>query len=153
MTTATVIHSTITIERTYAAAPERVFAAWADPKTKRRWFADSEGSQASAFEMDFRVGGREHARFRAENGADIVNDGVYHDIVPGQRIVVGYSMAMGDRRFSVSLGTVELQPSGGGTRLVYTEQAAFFEGGDGPAMREQGWRALLGRLDAALAAG
>lgn len=34
----------------------------------------------------------------------------------------------------------------GGTKLIFTEQAAFFEGGDGPQMREDGWRQLLERL-------
>ena len=34
-----VLHSTYTIERTYAATPERVFAALSDPAKKRRWFA------------------------------------------------------------------------------------------------------------------
>lgn len=36
MTTEPVIHSTSTIDRCYAAAPQRVFAAWADPASKRR---------------------------------------------------------------------------------------------------------------------
>jgi hypothetical protein len=37
-------------------------------------------------------------------------------------------------------------PSGTGTDLVLTHQGAFFEGADGPEMREAGWRKLLGRL-------
>jgi hypothetical protein len=34
-----------------------------------------------------------------------------------------------------------------GLRLTYTEQAAFLDGGDGPQMREKGWRGLLQNLD------
>lgn len=153
MTSNTVVHSTITIERTYpAATPARVFAAWSDPKIKRRWFAEGEGFEVLAFEMDFRVGGRERASFRAGADAEFSNDTIYQDIVPGQRIVSAYTMSAGERRISASLGTVELQPSGDGTRLVYTEQVAFFEGADGPQRREQGWRELLARLAEALAA-
>jgi hypothetical protein len=33
-----------------------------------------------------------------------------------------------------------------------THQAAFFEGADGPAMREDGWRKLLDKLSAGIAA-
>ncbi|WAS91088.1 SRPBCC family protein [Nannocystis punicea] len=153
MITESVVHSTITIERTYPVAPERVFRAWADPKQKRRWFAEGEGWEVVQFDLDFREGGRETARFRhATNNAEFRNEGHYEDIVPNRRIVVAYTMSAGDRRISASLGTVELRPQGDGTRLVYTEQAAFFDGADGPRMREQGWRQLLESLANELAA-
>ncbi len=54
-------------------------------------------------------------------------------------------------RFSVSLATVELTPAGAGTRLIFTEHGAFFDGADGVKMREQGWQDLLGKLDVYLA--
>ena len=41
---------------------------------------------------------------------------------------------------------MEIVPSGDGTRLTLTEQGAFFEGADGPDVREKGWRALLEAL-------
>jgi uncharacterized protein YndB with AHSA1/START domain len=31
-------HATFVIERTYEAAPARVWRAWADPEEKLRWF-------------------------------------------------------------------------------------------------------------------
>jgi hypothetical protein len=37
-------------------------------------------------------------------------------------------------------------PSEAGTDLIFTHQGAFFEGADGPEMREAGWRKLLDRL-------
>ena len=59
-------------------------------------------------------------------------------------------MAMGPAPFSASLTTVELVPSGSGTHLTYTEQGAFFDGVDSVKGREEGCRALLGKLDAEL---
>ena len=34
-----VTHATFSLERSYPAPPARVFAAWADPAAKARWFA------------------------------------------------------------------------------------------------------------------
>jgi hypothetical protein len=58
-------------------------------------------------------------------------------------------MAVAEKCISASLCTVELLPSDAGTDLIFTHQAAFFEGADGPEMREDGWRKLPGSLAAA----
>jgi uncharacterized protein YndB with AHSA1/START domain len=163
MTDRTIVHGTFVIEREYPASPARVFAAFADPATKRRWFVAGKGTEIDEFTMDFRVGGRESTRFRftggaaappgaPPNGSPMRNDTTYLDIVPERRIVFAYTMALGDKRFSASLSTVDLRASGGGTRLVFTEQAAFLDGGDGPKLREEGWRGLFSRLDEELRA-
>jgi uncharacterized protein YndB with AHSA1/START domain len=44
------------------------------------------------------------------------------------------------------LVTFELAPSEAGTDLLFTHQGAFFEGADGPKMREEGWREILDQL-------
>jgi len=146
-----VTHSTFVIERSYPAAPERVFAAFADPARKRRWFGEGETRRVEGFEMDFRVGGRERSCYRLTErspfpGAVVINDTTYQDIVPARRIVIAYTMAFGERRFSASQATFEFLPTDEGTALVFTEQGAFFEGADGPQMREDGWRKLLEKL-------
>ena len=141
-----VVHSTFSIERTYPSAPARVFAAFSNQGTKRRWFVEGEGWQIDEFTLDFRVGGREISRFRFKGGGPMGNDTVYLDIVADRRIVLAYTMTIGEKRISVSLATVELTPAGTGTRLVYTEQAAFFDGADKPEMREAGCRELLEKL-------
>ena len=70
--------------------------------------------------------------------------------MPDRRIVLAYTMAVGGRRISASLATVEIVAEGDGTRLTFTEQGAFFEGSDGAALREKGWLALLDGLGADL---
>jgi uncharacterized protein YndB with AHSA1/START domain len=150
VTERSVTHVTFVVERGYDAPPSRVFAAFASPATKRRWFAEGEGWEVEEFEVDFRVGGHERGRFRFRGGPLIRNDTVYQDIVPDERIIIAYAMTVGETRISASLATMEFRPEGSGTRLVYTEQGAFLDGQDQPADRERGCRALLDNLDAEL---
>jgi uncharacterized protein YndB with AHSA1/START domain len=146
MTERSAVHSTFTIERTYDRPPAQVFAAWADPEIKSRWFGGGEDGAPAPIEMDFRVGGRESNR--SEPGADFqfAFDGLYHDIVPDERIVFSYDLSLGGSLVSVSLATVELRATGSGTQLTYTEHGAFLDGLDDPALREQGTIGLLDEL-------
>ena len=151
-----VIHSTFVIERSYPTTPQRVFGAFSEPAKKRRWFAEGEESEIEEFEMDFRVGGRERTRYRFKAGSPfpgtaLINDTNYQDIVPDCRIVIAYTMTLGDKRISSSLATFEFLQAENGTDLIFTEQAAFFEGADGPKIREEGWRLLLEQLATELA--
>jgi uncharacterized protein YndB with AHSA1/START domain len=158
-----VLHHTFVIERRYAHPPARVFAAFASPAKKRRWMGgEAEVQHATrdahgptfvidSHTLDFRVEGMERWRFRA-NGVPMTNDGVYLDIVPDRRIVFAYTMAAGDARFSSSHTTVELVPDGDGTRMIFTEQGAYFDNkAESAAGREHGTRGLLEALVAELA--
>jgi uncharacterized protein YndB with AHSA1/START domain len=65
MTERSVTHATFTVERTYDVSPARVFAAWAEPAAKARWFGDPDQG-VEEFELDFRIGGREFNRGKVE---------------------------------------------------------------------------------------
>ena len=155
MTERSTIHNTFVVERTYAYPPERVFAAFSDPARKRRWFAEGRHHEVEEFISDFRLGGRERvqSRFRADTpfpGVALVNDGRFLNIEMNRRIVTASTMTLGDRCISASLVTIELLPSEEGTVLICTHQGAFFEGADGPQIREAGWRELFDRLNGEL---
>jgi uncharacterized protein YndB with AHSA1/START domain len=146
-----VTHSTFSLERTYDASPARVFAAFADPEQKARWFLGSDDWSKDAFEVDFRVGGREMNSGRWKDGPSHTFDARYYDIVPDERIVYSYEMQLDDKRISVSLATIELEGAGDGTRLTLTEQGAYLDEFDDPKLRESGTGQLLEALGAYLA--
>jgi uncharacterized protein YndB with AHSA1/START domain len=153
--TQAVTHDTFVIERIYPATPQRIFAAFADPAKKRRWFANRDEAPIEQHEMDFRIGGKERTQGRLGNntpypGTSFANDTVYQDIVPDSRIVFAYTMSVGDHRISASLATVELVPDGAGTKVIFTDQGAYFENSDGPERRKQGWSALLEKISTEL---
>src|SRR5262249_35156840 len=114
MIASTTNHATFTLERTYPVGPARVFAAFADPAHTRCWFAGPTEWEVGAYELDFRVGGRERASGGPAGGPVHTYDARYHDVVPYERIVLAYDMYADDTRISVSLGTWALHPSGTG---------------------------------------
>jgi uncharacterized protein YndB with AHSA1/START domain len=143
-----VAHGTFTIERTLPAPPARVFAAWTDIETKALWFIGPAGKwKVVKREMDFRVGGSELLHGEFAGGHASVFAARYYAIIPNECIVYVYDMYVGDKHLSVSLATVEFAAAaGGGTRMTFTEQAAFLDGEDGVRSREQGTAAHLDRL-------
>lgn len=143
-----VAHAQFTVERVYAATPAQVFAAWADPAAKSRWFIAGKGWDLTEYEHDFRVGGREHGSFRRKAGEPLYcNEVRYFDILPPHRIVMACSMARDAVRISASLLSVQFIAEGGGTRLRLTEQGAFLDRQDSSDAREQGWKDLLTALE------
>ena len=148
-----VVNAQFTIERNYNCSPSQAFRGFSDPELKRQWFANPAGWPDPIWELDFRVGGGEVNRGGPAGSPVHTFRSRYHDIVPDERIVFAYDLLVDDRLMSVSLTTVELFPAEGGTRLVFTEQGAFFDGLDDPAEREHGTGKLLDALGAHLAAG
>jgi uncharacterized protein YndB with AHSA1/START domain len=147
MTQRSVTHATFTIERTFDAKPARVFAAFASVEAKARWMFCHSEWETSEFEIDFRVGGREYLRTGPEGGEAHIMSGIYHDIVPDERIVISFSMHLDETMISVSLVTIELKATGECTRLIFTEQGAFLDGYEDVAGREGGTGTALDNLE------
>jgi len=145
-----VVHASFTINRSFDAAPARVFAAFADPALKDLWFFGPSEWGPPERTSDFRIGGVETSRTGPKGGPMHIFRAVYQDIVPDERIVYSYEMHLGERRISVSLATIELFADGRGTRLKLTEQGAFLDGYVDVASREHGTRALMEQLAASL---
>ena len=146
MTERSSVHGTFVLERTYRHSPARVFAAW-KPEAKIRWMGCHEGAE---HHVDFREGGRETYRGGPPGGPVYLTEMRYYEILTDRRIVYAYEMHAGEERVSVSLVTVDFEPAGAGTRLVFTEQGVFLDGRDSPTHREEGSRPLLDKLEAEL---
>jgi uncharacterized protein YndB with AHSA1/START domain len=141
-----VTHNTFVVERTYDVSPARVFAAWADPAAKTRWFQKPD-------EFDFRTGGRELNHGGPPGGPVYTFAAEYQEIVPDERIVYSYTLDLNETRISASITTVEFKPAGAGTQLIFTEQGVFLDGHDTPPQREQGTNDLLDKLGEVLMEG
>ena len=115
MTDRFVLHSSYTLERAYPAEPARVFAAWADPATKARWFG---GENAERHDLDFRVGGLETTRGHDADGRALTFESRYHDIVTGERIVYSSTLRVQGTPVTASLTTVQFRPTATGTALL-----------------------------------
>ena len=153
MTDRSVTHTTFVIERTYPVSPRAVFAAFAEPALKERWFRMPPDWVGTEHTLDFRVGGRESNRGGPAGGPVHLFDARYQDIVENERIVYAYDLYIDDQRVSVSLATVELARVGSGTRMTFTEQGAFLDGLEDPAEREHGTGLMVDALGAALESG
>lgn len=146
-----VSHATFVIERAYKAPPAKVFAAFADPKSKAQWFVGPENWEKSDHKLDFRVGGRESVSGGPPGGVVHSYNATIWDIVEGERIVTSYEMHLDKTRISVSVGTTEIKSSGAGSKLIYTEQGAFLDGYDDAGERERGTQELFNQLERHLA--
>ncbi|RIJ77588.1 polyketide cyclase [Nakamurella silvestris] len=135
-------HATFTVEHRYALPPARVFAAWAEPELKARWFAGDKATH----ELDFRVGGREITRGNAGDGSDLTFASTYQEIRPAERIVYSSTLSRREELATVSVTTVEFLAESAGTTLVLTEYGVFLNEMEEPAWREQGTRTWLGQL-------
>jgi uncharacterized protein YndB with AHSA1/START domain len=142
----TIAHATIVMERTYNAAPARVFSAWADVEARKRWSAPADNIRIEYEEADFREGGRDLSRCVEPGNDDYVATVHYIDIKRDQRIFFVEDIAHGKRRVSTALITVELTPRGVGTHLLLTMQIASFDGSNMEQGYQFGWSAALDNL-------
>ena len=137
----------LTLNRRLAAAPEKVYGAWADPEKLVQWFGPASVEAGSVkVDIDLRVGGHYRISFNA-NGQYNQVGGVYREVVPNERLVFSWAWHSTPER--ESLVTVLLKPDGAGTLLTFHhEQFADATARDN---HQRGWTELLGRLEDYLA--
>jgi uncharacterized protein YndB with AHSA1/START domain len=146
-----IVHSDFAIERQYDCTPSQTFSAFADSDLKRQWFGVPADWERTVWEHDFRVGGGEVNAGGPPGGEVHTYKSRFHEIRTDERIVFAYDLWIGESLMSVSLTTVEFFAAEAGTRLLFTEQGAFFDSIDDPGGREHGTGKLLDALGEFLA--
>lgn len=139
---------TITIERSFRAAPARVYAAWTDPDALPRWFGP-EGFTCTTHAIDVRVGGE--WRFdMVGHGRTWPNRHRWTALVPVERIE--FLLDDGGTQAEPFAVVVTLTAEGTGTRLVQTVTLPSAEAAAGARAygAEEKGRETLAKLAAAL---
>lgn len=138
----------LTLERFYPVAPEKVWRAWTDPQALIKWWRPGGNDLVSAAELDVRVGGRCRMVFGGTEGRDHECAGIYREVVPHRKLVFTWSWpnSTPDR---VSQVTILFKPAAGGTNLEFRHEQFFDEAArDG---HKRGWSESLVKLERFLA--
>ena len=130
------------VRRTFAAPPERVFAAWTTPEELKRWAGPGQ-MECPVTEVDLRVGGRFRIHMRAPNGSEHRVIGTYREIDPPRRLVYTWT-AETDPVVADTVVTVEFHDRGGKTEVVLRHEGLPNE--DKRNRHEAGWTGCLEKL-------
>jgi uncharacterized protein YndB with AHSA1/START domain len=144
------VHDIITLERTYKAAPARVFAAWGDAKARERWGRPNDEEIIVYDQAEFRVGGEDVSRCGPKDDLHWTARVRYLEIIRDARIVMAEHVSNAGVAKASALITVELEPvgpnsSGNATKLTLNIQIAAVD----PGMiggYNHGWPAALDNL-------
>jgi uncharacterized protein YndB with AHSA1/START domain len=135
----------LTVTRTLAHPPERVFDAWLDPAVARRFlFATPTGEMIHA-EIDARVGGRFTFVDRRPDMGDVEHVGEYRVIDRPRRLVFTFGVPAFDP--GLTEVDVEITPTDGGCQVRLTQRGTPAEWVE---RSTEGWSMILEGLARAL---
>jgi uncharacterized protein YndB with AHSA1/START domain len=133
----------LSLVKTIKAAPEKVYAAWTEPETLKRWMAPRDDMTVAVAETDLRIGGRWRILMREPDGGKHDVFGVYRALDPGRKLAFTWSWKGAPE--DATLVTIDLREIAGGTELTLTHTKFADE-----AQRDRhnmGWTGCVGRLE------
>ncbi|MDZ4395236.1 SRPBCC family protein [Cypionkella sp.] len=134
----------LTVSRLIAAPPERVFAAWLDPKMLLKFMTSGEGVSVAHAETDPRVGGRYAITMKVED-REIPHGGTYLEITPHSRLGFTWESPHSAEGSTIS---IDFTPQDGGTFVTLTQLR--FKSEDSRDGHKRGWTSILNALQATL---
>lgn len=145
--------SAITIKRDYKHPVAKVFAAFAQPEQKAKWFGVvSDGTENERF-MDCRTGGREVLEVLWPSGVISRFDARYSQVTENSRLVYTYDLFIDGKLYSVSLADVIFEQKDGRTSVSFAETTSYYEEqnvDEMTASRLHGTTALFDMMEMAL---
>jgi uncharacterized protein YndB with AHSA1/START domain len=135
----------VEVEHVLAAAPARVFGAFADPRLLSRWLTPSPEVAMRVAALDFREGGAYRFVYTLPDRSEVGIGGVYRTILPPARLVFSWIIDPPDEHAGIeSEVTVTIAPAGTGSRLTIRHLGWPIEGA---ARRHHGgWASAIARL-------
>jgi uncharacterized protein YndB with AHSA1/START domain len=135
----------IELRRRLAAAPQKVFAAFADAHLVSRWLTPSPDISLTVLHFDFRVGGGYRFAYDLPDGRTVIVGGSYRAIERPSKIVFSWIIEPPDEHAGIeSLVTVSIAPDGDGAELAIRHERLTLAGA--VARHAEGWRGALSRL-------
>src|SRR5690349_17749924 len=107
------------MQRRFAASPERLFDAWVNPETARKWLFTTPTDEAYSAALDVRVGGKWTIMARRA-GTDYTAIGEYLEIERPRRLVFTFAMPQFSPEYNRL--TIEIVADGSGSLLTLTHE-------------------------------
>lgn len=139
------------VRRHFVAAPDRVFAAFADPLLVRRWLTPSPEIELEISWFDFRVGGTYRFAYHVPGGPVMIVGGTFRAIERPRRIVFSWIIEPPDEHAGIpSEVNVTIAPHHDGTQLVIRHEK--FTRPDAVERHAAGWNGAMEQMTALLEA-
>ena len=141
----------VEVRRRFSAAPEKVFAAFAEPHLVGQWLSPSPEITLTLLRFEFRVGGVYRFAYHLPGGETVIVGGAYRSIEPPSQIVFSWIIEPPDEHAGIeSEVTVMITPDGSGAELLIRHEKLMRA--DAVGRHAEGWRGALDRLTALLEA-
>lgn len=144
--------ATFEVRRRFAATPEQVFAAFADPGLVARWLRPAPEIGLTVEAFDFCVSGLYRFAYHLPGTADVLIGGSFRRIDRPSMIVFSWIIEPPDQHAGIdSEVTVVISGDSGGTDLLIRHEK--LSRSDAIAHHAEGWRGAVELLDRLLEPG
>jgi uncharacterized protein YndB with AHSA1/START domain len=132
----------LSLSRTYDAAPEEVWRAWTNQEALQVWLKPEEAFSIATAEADVRVGGRFRVLMISGEGKEHEVSGTYREVIPNEKLVMTWIWKSAPE--AESLLTVIFRASDNGTELELKHERVVEI--DERISHEEGWKGSLALL-------